>query len=687
MKRVHLKAILNSYAEVFFLRDARLGSAFLLITLWNPGLFVSGILAVSSAYAIARFVGMAEDFLKSGFYTYNPLLVGLSIGYLFRLTPLTLLLIVIGGVSAFIVTAMFSHIFYTYLRLPVLSMPFVLISSVAYLAAGQYSNLYVTGLYPHEVSWLTTVLPLWVAGLFKSFGAIFFMPDVLPGMLIALVVLIGSRILFLLGVLGYFAGSIAVMILGGSYVAAFSSVNHFNFILIAMALGGVLLVPSLRSYWLALLAIGSSILVLSAVEVFWSLYGLPVFTLPFNLTTLSFLYVLGIVGYPLIPTYVGATPEETLDVYWTYRHRFSGEWRTVGLPFAGRWMVWQEFNGQWTHQGSWRYALDFVLTDEQGKTYRGSGKRLEDYYAFRKPVLSPVRGRVVKVVNNLPDNPIGKVDRENNWGNLVIIYDERGFFVELSHFAQHSIKVQPGAWVERGTLLGNCGNSGYSPQPHIHMQVQLTEKVGAPTVPFSVVSFVSDQWYYANAVPEEGAQVEALIADNTLVRVTSFVLDERFTYAYFEGDNLLKEVCLTVRMAPDGTFYLDSGAGQLFFGVFEQTFFFYRLTGNDPVLKTLFTALPQLPLGYKEGLQWKDVLPISVRYDGSRRFFELLKQAFGNRYQSEFAVYRFLYKQEIEGEVQHKSARVQLHAHRGFSEIQVDDVRLILRDYHASALD
>ena len=53
----------------------------------------------------------------------------------------------------------------------------------------------------HDHPLLTTDLglPLWLAGLLKSFGALLFAPAVVPGILLALLVLRYSRILFLLG--------------------------------------------------------------------------------------------------------------------------------------------------------------------------------------------------------------------------------------------------------------------------------------------------------------------------------------------------------------------------------------------------------------------------------------------------------------------------------------------------------
>ena len=104
--------------------------------------------------------------------------MGLSLGYLFQLTPLTLFFVVTAGVAAFILThSLFSAVWY-YLRLPVLSLPFVVVSSLAYLAAGSYTNLYVGALYPRHIAAFETMVPLWLGGFFRSLGVIFFMPSV-----------------------------------------------------------------------------------------------------------------------------------------------------------------------------------------------------------------------------------------------------------------------------------------------------------------------------------------------------------------------------------------------------------------------------------------------------------------------------------------------------------------------------
>lgn len=684
---VHLKALLDSYSEVLFLKGWGLGAAILAITLLAPNVALAGMAAVLAAYAFARFIGVGSAFLESGFYTYNPLLVGLSLGYLFLLTPLTLFFVVTAGIAAFILThGLFSAGWY-YLRLPVLSLPFVLVSSVAYLAAGTYTNLYVGALYPRSVAALDTLLPLWLGGFLKAMGAVFFVPSALAGALISLVLLSRSRILFLLAAGGYYAGTLTLAALGGSPGQAFTNLSAFNFILIAMALGGVFLVPSVHSYLIAFVAVVTSTVLLSASEVFWSRWGVPVLAFPFNVVTLAFLYALKLVDFPLLARTPG-TPEEVLDEHLAGALRYPGSTRSLALPFSGTWTVWQAFDGPWTHQGPWRHAYDFVVTDARGETHRGEGTHLDEYLAFRKPVLSPIRGRVARVVDAFPDNPIGVTDRANNWGNLVVLKDERGFFVEISHFAQGSIKVREGDWVERGALLGLCGNSGYSPQPHIHIQVQETDQVGAPTLPFSFVAYQADGAFQANDTPPEGARVESLPLEKGLENRMAFVLDEAYRFRV-EGCDRSRfpgvdpgEVEFTVRMAPDGTFYLDSGRGRLYFGTHDGTFYFYRAEGSDPCLRALFVALPRVPLAFRRGLRWSDYVPAGTVTWGVRRALVRLARSVAPRMGTVSVELEFAEERRIVGRVRSGllgrewETQVVLHPFRAFQSVRVGGLHM-----------
>jgi len=100
----YLKALINSYAEIFFLEGYFAGVFLCLVTFVNPNVGLAGLICVLAAYLFALFIGVHKEFLQSGFYTYNPLLVGLSIGYLFKLNCLTVFFIASAGILTFIAT-------------------------------------------------------------------------------------------------------------------------------------------------------------------------------------------------------------------------------------------------------------------------------------------------------------------------------------------------------------------------------------------------------------------------------------------------------------------------------------------------------------------------------------------------------------------------------------------------------
>jgi urea transporter/murein DD-endopeptidase MepM/ murein hydrolase activator NlpD len=677
-----LKAVFGSYAEIFFLPSGAVGAVLFALTLAHPPVAAAGLVSVLAAYGFARLLGMEKPFLQSGYYTYNPLLVGLSLGNLFQPSWLALAFIASAGMFTFLVTVSLANAFWTHFRLPILSLPFVIVSSIAYLASLRYSNLLVA---THADSALLSTdfgLPYWLTGFFKAFGAVLFAPSVAVGLLLSLLLLRYSRILLLLALLGYYSGALLRSLMLGSPSQAFADLNNFNFIFIAMALGGVFLVPSLTSYLFALIGVAISTVFMDAVTGFWSSYGIPAFTLPFNLVTLGFVYVLGLLAHPLVATALGRTPEETLGNFHANRLRHRGQALTLHLPFSGKWTVWQGWDGAWTHKGPWRHAYDFVITDETGQTHAGDGTRPEDYHCYHKPVLSPVRGRVVQLVDDLPDSAIGAADDTNNWGNLVILQDARGHFVELSHFAPKSLRVKKGDWVERGALLGLCGNSGYSPQPHLHVQVQATDAIGAASLPFSFVSYAEHGEYHANHLPAEKRVVEPLFPDKRLENITNFVLDEEQHYEVFRAGRRLAELKLKVEMAPDGSFQLTSSSGRLSFGKHEGTFYCHGVSGDDPWLRLLHLALPRMPLAYREGLTWRDSVPVGLVTSGLRKALVGFLSSFHPRLATARVTQTFVSESRIDVVIEagplhpRRTASVEFDRRKGFASVTVDEVTL-----------
>lgn len=147
----------------------------------------------------------------------------------------------------------------------------------------------------------------------------------------------------------------------------------------------------------------------------------------------------------------------------TYRLPFQGEWFTY-------WGGTNELVNYHYAYPSQRYAYDFLIM-RNGQTYIGDPKRNESYYAFGQPILAPASGTVLKVASTIWDNEPGTYNEEHAAGNFVEIDHGNGEYSLLAHLKHGSITVKPGETARQGQVIGLCGNSGNSSEPHLHIQV------------------------------------------------------------------------------------------------------------------------------------------------------------------------------------------------------------------------
>jgi murein DD-endopeptidase MepM/ murein hydrolase activator NlpD len=150
----------------------------------------------------------------------------------------------------------------------------------------------------------------------------------------------------------------------------------------------------------------------------------------------------------------------------------------MSLPFKGQWFV--NWGGDTKEQNAHiealaqRRAFDIVIKDKEGNTHRPGtdGEKNEDYYAFGKELYAPCAGVVVEAIDGLIDNVPGEMNKMYVPGNTVVIKAADSEYVFFAHFKQGSIKVKQGQRVTKGDLLGLCGNSGNSSEPHLHFHLQ-----------------------------------------------------------------------------------------------------------------------------------------------------------------------------------------------------------------------
>lgn len=148
----------------------------------------------------------------------------------------------------------------------------------------------------------------------------------------------------------------------------------------------------------------------------------------------------------------------------------------LALPFHGEWtVIWGGDSKQVNHHieaPSQRRAADLVMTDPSGKSFKTDGKTNADYLAYGQPILAVADGTVITAVNGVPENVPGQMNGYMAPGNVVIVQHGPAVFSAYAHLQPGSLKVKAGGKIKRGAIIGLCGNSGNSSEPHLHFQLQ-----------------------------------------------------------------------------------------------------------------------------------------------------------------------------------------------------------------------
>jgi Membrane proteins related to metalloendopeptidases len=155
------------------------------------------------------------------------------------------------------------------------------------------------------------------------------------------------------------------------------------------------------------------------------------------------------------------------------------------LPFNGAWTVFwggdtKELNYHVVSKAQ-KNAFDIVIKDKTGKSYKTDGKTNEDYYAFGKEIFAPCDGIIVLVVDGVKENKPGELNPIYVPGNSVILKTMNNEYLLFAHFKHHSIKVKEGEKVKQEQVLGLCGNTGNSSEPHLHFHIQNVEDMNIAT--------------------------------------------------------------------------------------------------------------------------------------------------------------------------------------------------------------
>jgi urea transporter/murein DD-endopeptidase MepM/ murein hydrolase activator NlpD len=639
-----LPAVLNSYSVVFFLNNKLFAIGMLLISFFNFYAGLSGLLAVIAAVLIVNTMGFDKEQLRKGLFSFNALLIGLGMGTFFDPGIVYFFLLFLATLLTLVLSVTFSGWLGKY-GLPYLSIPFVLSFWLILLPSSTFENL---GLTQRNIYWINEAYDIGGSQLvnflqainelsindladtyLRSLSSIFFQNNLLSGLLISVLLLISSRIAFSLSIIGFLSAYLFATFTG-SATAGFSYYNiGANYIMIALAIGGFFVIPSIKSYLWTFLLVPITALVLLFLTKLFGAVQLPVFSLPFSLVVVFFIYFLmmrktskGLILNP-IQHY---SPESNLYSYANSKTRLSHLlYYPIHIPFWGDWMVSQGHDGKFTHKGDWSNAFDFMLLDDEKKSYSSNGMHFENYYCYNKPVLAPADGIVEEIIDQIEDNEIGKTDTVNNWGNTITIRHLQGLYTQLSHLKKGSFKVTKGDFVKCGDILANCGNSGRSPQPHIHFQVQATPKPGSKTIDYPIAYYLktinNETVLSSFTKPIEGEIISAVKSCSLLKKAFDLSPNTSFVFCYKDekGDECFEKWEAFTDAYNYNYLYCDSTKSTAYYFNDGTMFYFTKFYGNRKSLLYYFylTSFKVL-LGYYQNLEISDILPLNTLPNNNR---------------------------------------------------------------------
>lgn len=495
-----------SYSNIFFSNNYITGIIILLTTFIYPLHGIFGLLGALLSSSWAYLLGSDRQSIKNGIFGFNGVLVGLAVGFYYNLNASSIILLLTATLFLALISIFLNHVFYKYYGLPSLSMPFNITASLVMLAGDAQSLLTPASNMPIidvQIPFLADITVF-----LSSFSAILFQPNPLSGLFIAVAILINSRIAFTLMTAGFLSAFYIHTLSGLDMNIITEKLLGFNYMYAALAIGGIFCIPSAGSLILGMLGAMVTVIITAGCLILLPAPLAPL-AIPFNITVYLFLYALRIRTFPALKVALsvnsGLTPEENLRKHSENLKQWKKPTITISLPFHGRWKVTQGINGQFTHKENWAFAYDFQAVDFKGKTYKSNAKELEDYYSFGLPVTAPASGKIIYLKQDVPDNKIGMTNKDENWGNYIIIEHAAGYFSCLAHLKHGSVKVTVGQDVRKREVIASCGNSGRSPYPHLHLQFQTMPQIGSHSINFDFSNILVTRQASINDIASNGS--------------------------------------------------------------------------------------------------------------------------------------------------------------------------------------
>ncbi|MCS7230515.1 MAG: M23 family metallopeptidase [Elusimicrobiota bacterium] len=126
---------------------------------------------------------------------------------------------------------------------------------------------------------------------------------------------------------------------------------------------------------------------------------------------------------------------------------------------------------------------DFMLPISNPKITSGFGLRLHPIFGILKYHEGiDLKQRYGAPVRAACDGKVIFAGWAEGYGKLVILKHHKGYTTYYGHLSK--IRVKVGQWVNKGQIIGNVGNTGWTTGPHLHFEIR---KNGIPVNPKKLI--------------------------------------------------------------------------------------------------------------------------------------------------------------------------------------------------------
>ncbi|MEA3479103.1 MAG: M23 family metallopeptidase, partial [Bacteroidota bacterium] len=207
-----------------------------------------------------------------------------------------------------------------------------------------------------------------------------------------------------------------------------------------------------------------------------------------------------------------------------------------------------------------------------------------------------------------------------NWGNTIIIKHAESLYSKLSHLKKDSFEVAKGDFIKKGDLLATCGNSGRSPKPHLHFQVQENPFIGSKTREYPFGFYMerngSRHELMTFDVPQQECLVSNIQVNKSLKRAFHFVPGQSLKFQVKDlqqQTQMMEEWEVRTDIFNNMFIYCMRTGSKAYFKQDDGIHYFTFFEGNrKSLLYYFYLAAFKVVYGYYEDLKIKDTLPANV---------------------------------------------------------------------------